>query len=190
MSRRQQRDLSAKQRICSTATGERQLDDTLCYADDAAAALSTTKAVIVIKGPLSVGNLTLNFSQKPVLIAGQSSANLTKPTSGTPPLVNITAGEVTLRDLTIPGGSDAGVSVSGGAILHMDRCYVTGNSKNGIITDNSAFDIANTVIAGNGGSAYSGVTLGAYTGGGPKRFWFNTVATTALVASFVAPATR
>jgi hypothetical protein len=146
-----------------------------CSSDDATGALSATKTVIVIKGPLAVGNLTLNFAQKPVLIAGQASANLTKPTIGTPPLVNITAGEVTLRDLTISGGNDAGVSISGGAILHMDRCYVTGNAKNGIITDKSAFDIVNTVIAGNGGSNFSGVNLGSYTGTGPTRFAFNTV---------------
>ena len=72
----------------------------------------------------------------------------------------------------------------------MDRCYVTGNSKNGIITDNSAFDIANTVIAGNGGSAYSGVTLGAYTGSGPKRFWFNTVVNNGYGESFAVRPTR
>jgi hypothetical protein len=153
-----------------------------CSSDDATGALSATKTVIVIRGPLAVGNLTLNFAQKPVLIAGQVSANLTKPTIGTPPLVSIASGEVTLRDLTISGGNDAGVSVSGGAILHMDRCYVTGNTKNGIITDKSAFDIVNTVIAGNGTDGLSsGVGLGAYTGPGPTKFAFNTVVQNGLV---------
>jgi hypothetical protein len=57
----------------------------------------------------------------------------------------------------------------------MDRCYVTGNAKNGIVTDKSAFDIVNTVIANNGGSNFSGVNLGAYTGTGPTKFAFNTV---------------
>jgi len=89
--------------------------------------------------------------------------------------VSITAGEVTLRDLTISGGNDAGVSISGGAILHMDRCYVLNNASSGIITKSSAFDIVNTVIAGNGGSNFSGVNLGAYTGTGPTKFAFNTV---------------
>ena len=145
-----------------------------CSSADATAALSTTKTVIVVQGPLAVGNLTLNYSPKPVLIAGQNSAKITTLATGTPPLVAITAGDVTLRDLTIGNGNDAGVSVSGGATLHMDRCYVLNNAKNGIVTDNSAFDIANTVIAGNGGGAYSGVTLGNYTGN-PTKFWFNTV---------------
>ncbi len=161
---------------CSTASpGNGTSATPYCSSDDATAALSATKSVIVIKGPLAVGNLTLSFAQKPVLIAGQSSANLTKPTTGTPPLVNITAGEVTLRDLTIPGGSDAGVSVSGGAILHMDRCYVLNNQGIGIQTTASAFDIVNTVIAGNGTAAGGyGVSLGTYSGS-PTRFAFNTV---------------
>ena len=89
--------------------------------------------------------------------------------------MSIASGEVTLRDLTISGGNDAGVSISGGAILHMDRCYVTGNTANGIITKNSAFDIVNTVIAGNGtGDGAYGVSLGNYSGS-PTRFAFNTV---------------
>jgi hypothetical protein len=167
---------------CSTSLGNGTSASPYCSSDTATGDLSATKTVIVIRGPLAVGNLTLAFTQKPVLIAGQASANLTKPTIGTPPLVNITTGEVTLRDLTIPGGSDAGVSVTGGAILHMDRCYVTGNTKNGIITDKSAFDIVNTVIAGNGTDGLSsGVALGSYTGSGPTRFAFNTVVNNGLV---------
>ena len=172
--------------LCSTTSpGNGTSASPYCFSDDAVGALSATKSVIVVKGPLAVNprnnSLTLSFSGAPVLIAGKTSAKLGNPPSGTPPLVSITAGEVTLRDLTIAGGNDAGVSVSGGAILHMDRCYVTGNTKNGIITDKSAFDIVNTVIAGNGGSNFSGVNLGAYTGTGPTRFAFNTVVNNGLV---------
>jgi hypothetical protein len=122
-------------------------------------------------GPLTIGTVT----SPRVLIAGQSSAKITNLGVGTHILVNITAGEVTLRDLTISGGNDAGVSVTNGAILHMDRCYVLNNAKNGIITDKSAFDIVNTVIANNGAGAYQGVILGSYTGTGPTKFAFNTV---------------
>ena len=146
-----------------------------CSSDDATRALSMSKSVIVVKGPLAVGNLTLDFALKPVLIAGQSSANLTKPTTGTPPLVSITAGDVTLRDLTISGGNDVGVSVSGGATLRMDRCYVSGNRGIGIQASASAFDIINTVIASNGTATGGyGVSLGSYSGS-PTRFAFNTV---------------
>jgi hypothetical protein len=162
---------------CSTsARGEGTAAAPFCYADDAAAALSATKSVIVVRGTVAPqGPLTIAGSSTAVLIAGKSSANLRPPPGGSPPVIAITAGDVTLRDLTISNGGDAGVSVSGGATLHMDRCYVLGNAKNGIVTDNSAFDIVNTIIANNGGTAYSGVTLGTYTGTDPKRFAFNTV---------------
>jgi hypothetical protein len=161
---------------CSTSAGSGTFASPYCSPGDATAALvsAANKTVIVVKGPLAVGNLTLSISQRPILIAGQNSAKINAPTTGTPPLVSITAGDVTLRDLTISNGNDAGVSVSGRATLRMDRCTVIGNAKNGIVTDNSAFDIVNTVIAGNGGGAYSGVTLGSYTGS-PTRFVFNTV---------------
>ena len=168
--------------LCSTTSpGNGTSASPYCSSDDATGALTATKTIIVIRGPLAVGNLTLTFTQKTVLIAGQTLAKVTNPSTGTPPLVNITAGEATLRDLTVSSGYDAGVSVSGGAILHMDRCYVTGNTKNGIITDKSAFDIVNTVIANNGGSNFSGVNLGSYTGTGPTRFAFNTVVNNGLV---------
>jgi hypothetical protein len=167
--------------LCSPGSpGSGTLASPYCFSDGAVGALLATKSVIVVKGPLAVNPkdnpLTLSFSGSPVLIAGKNSAKLGNFLSGTPPLVSVTAGEVTLRDLTISGGNDAGVSVSGGAILHMDRCYVLSNSKNGIITDKSAFDIVNTVIAGNGTDGLSsGVGLGAYTGPGPTKFAFNTV---------------
>jgi hypothetical protein len=171
---------------CSPASpGSGTLASPFCFSDGAVGALLATKSVIVVKGPLAVNPkdnpLTLSFSGAPVLITGRNSAKLGNFLSGAPPLVNITAGEVTLRDLTISGGNDAGVSVSNGAILHMDRCYVTGNAANGIITKNSAFDIVNTVIANNGAGAYQGVILGAYTGTGPTKFAFNTVVGNGLV---------
>ena len=142
--------------------------------------------MIVVKGngvAYPVGPLTLGaVASSRVLVAGQSSAKITNLGVGSHILVNITAGDVTLRDLTISGGNDAGVSVSGGATLHMDRCYVLNNTAYGIITTNSAFDIANTVIAGNGTDGLSsGAGLGAYTGTGPKRFAFNTVVNNGLV---------
>jgi hypothetical protein len=99
---------------------------------------------------------------------------LRPPPGGSPPVIAITAGDVTLRDLTISNGGDAGVSVSGGATLHMDRCYVLNNQGIGIQITASAFDIVNTVVAGNGAAAGGyGVSLGNYSGS-PTNFAFNT----------------
>jgi hypothetical protein len=170
---------------CSTSSGDGTLATPYCSSDEATAHLSATKSIIVIKGngpAYPVGPLTIpSLGNTRLLVAGQSSARISNLGVGSHVLVSITAGDVTLRDLTISGGNDAGISVSGGATLHVDRCYVLGNAKNGILTDNSAFDIVNTVVASNGGTAYSGVILGSYAGTGPKTFAFNTVVSNGLV---------
>ena len=166
---------------CSpTNPGNGSASTPFCFSDDAVGALLPNKSLIVVKGPASVNPqgsaLTLSFAGSPVLIAGQSLAKLGNPQAGTPPLISITAGEVTLRDLTISAGNGVGVSVTNGATLHMARCYVLNNQGLGIQTTASAFDIANTVVAGNGGgSASYGVLLGSYSGTGPAKFAFNTV---------------
>jgi hypothetical protein len=162
---------------CSTASrGDGSAAAPFCYADDAAAALSVTKSVIVARGTVApLGPLAIALSTPPVLIAGKASATLRPPPGGSPPVIAITAGDVTLHDLTISYGNDTGVSVSGGATLRMDRCYVLNNQGVGIQAAASAFDIINTVVAGNGAAAGGyGVSLGNYSGS-PTRFIFNTV---------------
>jgi len=162
---------------CSTSNpGAGSAASPFCFPDAAVRALSGLKSVIVVHGTVGpVGPLVFNFPTQPVLVAGQASATIKPPTGGMPPVVSVTAGEVTLRDLTISGGGDTGISVTGVAILHMDRCYVLGNTGSGILTTASAFDIVNTVVASNGGTNFPGVNLGAYTGPGPTKFAFNTV---------------
>jgi hypothetical protein len=159
--------------------GEGTFASPYCSSDDATAALSATRSVIVVKGngaaypvgPLAIG-AAASFR---VLVAGQSSAKIANLGVGSHILVSVTAGDVALRDLTISGGNDAGVSVSGGATLHMDRCYVLNNQGIGIQASASAFDIINTVVAGNGAAAGGyGVSLGNYNGS-PTTFTFNTV---------------
>jgi hypothetical protein len=164
---------------CSASSGDGTLATPYCSSDEATAHLSTTKSVIVIKGSgpaYPVGPLTIpSLASTRLLVAGQSSAKISNLGVGSHVLVSITAGDVTLRDLTISGGNDAGISVAGGATLHMDRCYVLNNQGIGIQISASAFDIINTVIAGNGaGAGGYGVSLGNYSGS-PTNFAFNTV---------------
>jgi hypothetical protein len=165
---------------CSTSSpGNGTLATPYCSSDDATAALSATRSVLLIKGngpAYPVGPLTMpSLGNTPLLVAGQSSARISNLGVGSHVLVSIAAGDVTLRDLTISGGNDAGVSVSGGATLRMDRCYVLNNQGIGIQASASAFDIINTVVAGNGAAAGGyGVSLGNYSGS-PTRFIFNTV---------------
>jgi hypothetical protein len=164
---------------CSTSSGDGTLASPYCSSDEATAHLSATKSIIVIKGngpAYPVGPLTMpSLGNTRLLVAGQSSARISNLGVGSHVLVSITTGDVTLRDLTISSGNDTGVSVSGGATLHMDRCYVLNNQGIGIQITASAFDIVNTVVAGNGAAAGGyGVSLGNYSGS-PTNFAFNTV---------------
>lgn len=129
--------------------------------------------LVVIQGTVT-GNITwtLSTSSPQMTIVGKTSGSLKG--AGSSPTISVTGGDIYLRDLTLSEGSDIGVSVKNGT-LRMNRCYVLNNTKGGIVLDNSAFDIVNTVVASNGGSLKSGVEIGAYTGTGPTRFAFNTV---------------
>jgi hypothetical protein len=127
--------------------------------------------LVVIRGTVT-GNLAWTLSGAQMTIVGQSSGTLKGTASAA--TVGVTGGDLYLRDLSVAGGANVGISVTDGT-LRMNRCHVVDNVEIGIKTTSSAFDIVNTVVAGNGSTVSSGVTLGAYTGTGPKRFAFNTV---------------
>lgn len=161
----------------ATDRGRGTLDFPFCDLESAITAATGNASMIRLIGTIvSPAGLAITTT-RPLLIAGQSAATaIINPALGsTTPVITIAGGEVTLRDLTITGGKDAGISASAGT-LHVHRCYVLNNVGTGILVGNGvAFDIANTVIAGNGGTTNSGVTLGTYNGTGPSRFVFNTV---------------
>jgi len=83
-----------------------------------------TKSVIVVHGTVApLGPLVLAMSSPAVLIAG----NRRRPCDLRPEVRRRSSPYSRRRDprdLTIQTGNDTGVSVSGGATLHMDRCYV------------------------------------------------------------------
>jgi hypothetical protein len=165
----------------STARGDGSVATPFCYTSDASAALSNQKTILLIRGPRPlIEPLAVGTTGPAVVVVGQAGANFgTVP--GTTPLVTVAAGDVTLRDLDISGGPGLGVSVTGGTV-HMTRCKVRNNATGGISTQSAAFDITNTVIAGNMGAA--AVSLGTYAGAGPKRFAFNTVVNNAGTGVF------
>jgi Cys-rich repeat protein len=170
---------------CSTtARGDGSVSSPFCFTSDAATALSVQKPTLVIRGPRPVNEpLTISLASAPVVVVGQSGQGF-GTIVGSPPLVSITAGDVTLRDLQISGGPSVGVSATGGT-LRMSRCLVLNNSDGGIKVSNAAFDITNTVVAGNMGGV--AVSLGMYTGTGPTRFAFNTIVSNAGTGVFCGP---
>jgi hypothetical protein len=159
----------------SSDRGKGTLDFPYCDLDKAVSAAVLNGSVVRILGTITASkSLVIDASKNPLLITGQSAttAIINAPSGNSDPIISITGGEVTLRDLTVAGGRAAGISASAGT-LRAARCYVLNNADTGIAVGNGvAFDIANTVVAGN---TRSGVTLGTYTGSGPVRFVFNTV---------------
>lgn len=161
----------------SSDRGLGTLDLPYCDLDTAISAASASNAIIRVTGSI-VASKALSISRAtPLLITGSSASTaiINPPPGNAEPVISIAGGEVTLRDLTITGGQESGISISAGT-LHVNRCYVLNNAGTGIVVGNGvAFDITNTVIAGNGGTTNSGVTLGSYAGTGLTRFAFNTV---------------
>lgn len=133
--------------------------------------------LVVIRGAVS-GNVAWTLSTSQMTLVGQSSGTLNGTASA--PTVGVNGGDIYIRDLSIAEGKNVGISVTDGT-LRMNRCYVLDNVEIGIKTTSSAFDIVNTVVAGNGDTVAAGVTLGAYTGAGPTRFAFNTVVDNGLI---------
>jgi hypothetical protein len=144
-------------------------------------AVTASKRVIVMSGAnLYPVTSTATSSTGQITIIGQSTATTT---AGAFVGIHVTAGDVYVRGLTIPSGTNAGLTVDAGATLRMDRCIVKGNVGGGLIVKSGAnFDIANSVFDNNGPGLVGTTTTfgGIYLGGsapsaGPHRFWFNTV---------------
>lgn len=123
-------------------------------------AIARGKAAVLLIGSGPFDGFAITASGATLVVAGRAGARIT-PVAGTAPGASVTgAGAViTIQDLEISGGT-YGVSASSGT-LNVRRCLIHDNAGSGIYVVNSAFDIDNTVVAGNGGGTASpGVTLG------------------------------
>jgi hypothetical protein len=127
-------------------------------------AKSSSKPLVVIRGTLTPASTTIALSH-PLTIVGKSGATLAPADLGAD-AVDITAGEVYLRDLTIKGGNSTGIGINaqpspGNTVtLHMDTCLVTNNPGGGILLNGAAFDIKNTTVTYNGPGALGVATWG------------------------------
>lgn len=138
----------------------------LCSAQlgaDVAKLMAATKQLLVLKGQLTPGFTASPPSGKPLTIVGQG-ATITPSTAGTG--IEIISGEVYLRGVNVKGvkqsGSETGtgVIVNEAATLHMNRCVVENSPGGGIYVNGGAFEIINTVAAGNGPGSLGAVTWG------------------------------
>jgi hypothetical protein len=179
---------------CSSGAGT--ATSPYCRPQDAIDAVksSSSKRVVVISGTTALEGWTASFAvgsqwvsviaHLPGMIAGRSYPTIV-PGAGVG--IHVLSGKVYVRGLTVLGSGSTiavnpGIEVDAGAVLSLDRCYVTGNAGGLLVHDGAGFDIANSVFAQNqSGSVGAVVFGGAYLGSStdatmPHRFWFNTVA--------------
>ncbi len=125
-----------------------------------AAASTNGKILTVLAGALS--SFSVSVSAKPLTIVGKAA---TITPIGFNDGIDVTAGEVYLRGITVQGSLSAqtkiGINAGASVTLHMDTCSIVGNPGGGILLNGAAFDIENTTITGNGPG-----TLGLASWGG------------------------
>jgi hypothetical protein len=129
---------------------------------------SSSKPVVAVRGTLAAGSTNIAVTA-PLTIVGKNSAVLTPAATGAD-AIDITSGEIYLRNLTIQGTASpkTGIGInaaptSGNAVsLHMRDCRVTNNPGGGVFLSGAAFDVENTIITGNG----AGQTTGGLVWGG------------------------
>jgi hypothetical protein len=160
-----------------------------CRPQDAMTAVTSSKRVIVMSGTAALAEWTASFgagSEQVSIIGRGGPAN--GPTIGVGPAnigIRIISGKVYIRGLTVRGNKESAVSpgivVDTGAVLALDRCYVTQNAGGLLVHNGAGFDIANSIFVDNASGtgdfgAFGGVSLGSAGTGLPNRFWFNTIA--------------
>jgi hypothetical protein len=164
---------------CSgTFKGAGTAGDPFCSAKDGAAALSTSKRLLVLRGPRDwpIDEFSLAFAGAPVTVVGRGAAVVAPLGVGAAPLIVLSVGDASIRDLEVAGGRGTGILATGGT-LHISRCTVLDNKRGGIEIDGAGFDINNVIVARNGGVTEPGIKLlsGSPAPAAPTRLWNATV---------------
>jgi len=192
---------------CPNTTANGSSAKPYCAPNDAVAALSGPKRVIIIRGPMDAKMAISTNAVSPVVIGRKNAAgdDASIP-AGAGTAVLFTAGDTLIRDLKVVGGTGTaskgivvtgaatkvrllgvrasltpmglGIQADGGAQLRMDRCLVDSNPAGGILINGASYDIQNTIVANNGGY---GIQINASVA--PSRFSFNTVASNPVAAT-------
>jgi hypothetical protein len=149
-----------------------------CQPSDAVAALTAERRVLVLRGGGALAGLVISASGAPVTVVGQVGAEIAP---GALKGIDIRAGDVYVRGVTVRDSEDTGISVVGDATLRLSRCYVRRNKAGGmVVTGGAGFDVSNCVFDGNlgglaGPTMFGGAYLDQPAGDRPRVFRFNTV---------------
>src|SRR6266498_3350955 len=133
-----------------------------CNLAPAVMTLPPTAKLIVIVGGVggsgfsvqgaSIGTAQLSF-------IGQAMAVITPPGGNT---VNLTVdgANVYMRNVTVKGSLDIGLSVKNNATVQLDTVTFDSNAKGGLLIDNSSFNVRNCTFTNNGPGNVMGFSWG------------------------------
>jgi hypothetical protein len=171
--------------ICSaSAASGGTATNPFCNSQDGVSAVTSTKRLVVMRGPDAWLGWTATLSGAQASVVGQNGATIAP---GAAIGIHLTSGDLYLRGVTVHNSDNIGITVDSGATLRVDRCLLVKNAKGGlVVAAGAAFDISNSVFDGNGPGSVGAVSFGGvYLGGapvaGPARFWFNSVVNNAPV---------
>jgi hypothetical protein len=162
-----------------------------CQPAQAMAAITPERRVVVLRGPGALGGLVISATGAPVTVVGQMGAEIVP---GALKGIDVRAGDVYIRGVTVRDSEDTGVTVVGAATLRLSRCYIRRNKLGGmLVTGGAGFDVSNCVFEGNqavvsGASVVGGGYFEAPAGDRPRLFRFNTVVGN-MTTGVVCPAT-
>jgi hypothetical protein len=135
-----------------------------CAPQAALNALTSSRRLLVIRGPRAVPGFSLTSEGPQVSIIGQDDALITGINRTGITLDNR---DLYLRDLSVSGGNQIGILARSDGTLRLERVKVKDNRNlmpvaGGIFIDGAAFEIENCLISGNGPGVDE---LGAFWGG-------------------------
>lgn len=161
-----------------TAAGAGTSGMPFCNAQLGIDAISTSRRVVVLRGPDPLGAINAAVTGAATLVA----QNVTIAPGGAGPGLHLISGELYVRGIVISGGSYEGIVVDAGTTLRLNRAVVQKNAKGGILLKGAGFDIENTIVAGNGPGddptgqfQWGGVLVQLPPQGSPMRFVNNTI---------------
>lgn len=139
---------------------------------------ASMKSLVVMRGSKPMTSWSFATSNQTITVVGQSGAQIS---GGASIGIHVSGGTVYVRNLRVTGGNGPPGIVADGGSLHLDRSIVDGNMTGGILINNAAYDITNTVVANNGQAStggcanWGGVCILEPAGATPGQFLNNTV---------------
>lgn len=121
------------------------------------AAAGAGKALVVLRGPKAVFGAVYAGPAKLSLV-GQGGA-LVAPGAATG--LTVSGGQLYVRGVTVKGGTEAGVSVTGANTrLSLEQSAIVDNAGGGILVENAVFIARSSTVSGNGPGDVMGLPWG------------------------------